>query len=222
MQAPLWIEQLYLPDKPIANTGILVTLTGQLDASRFGEAVRIVVSETDTLRIRLSMEMMDDKGDSALRDGLVQDIEDIDGSIGQFLDFARLRDSEAAVPDTDLSRQREVVDAFFAAARGGDFQALVAVLHPDVVLRADGGALRPDDSVVVHGAEAVAKRALMFARLSPYVRPALVNGVAGVVVAPGGRPFSVMGFTVVGDRVVAIDALSDPERLRELDLTVLD
>jgi RNA polymerase sigma factor (sigma-70 family) len=128
----------------------------------------------------------------------------------------------AAVPDADLSRQREVVDAFFAAARGGDFEALVAVLHPDVVLRADGGALRPDDSGVVHGAEAVARRALMFARLSPYVRPALVNGVAGVVVAPGGRPFSVMGFTVVGDRVVAIDALSDPERLRELDLTVLD
>jgi RNA polymerase sigma factor (sigma-70 family) len=128
----------------------------------------------------------------------------------------------AAVPDADLSRQREVVDAFFAAARGGDFDALVAVLHPDVVLRADGGALRPDDSIVVHGAESVAKRALLFARRSPYVRPALVNGVAGVVVAPGGRPFAVMGFTVVGDRVVAIDALSDPERLRELDLTVLD
>jgi hypothetical protein len=68
----------------------------------------------------------------------------------------------------------------------------------------------------------VARRALMFANLSPYVRPALVNGVAGVVVAPHGRPFSVMGFTVVGGRIVAIDALSDPERLRELDVSVLD
>jgi RNA polymerase sigma factor (sigma-70 family) len=126
------------------------------------------------------------------------------------------------VPDADLTRQREVVDAFFAAARRGDFDALVAVLDPDIVLRADGGTLRPDDTRVVRGAEQVARRALMFANLSPYVRPALVNGVAGVVVAPHGRPFSVMGFTVVGGRIVAIDALSDPERLRELDLTVLD
>jgi RNA polymerase sigma factor (sigma-70 family) len=126
------------------------------------------------------------------------------------------------VPDADLTRQREVVDAFFAAARGGDFDALVAVLDPDVVLRADGGTLRPDDTRVVRGAEQVARRALIFANLSPYVRPALVNGVAGVVVAPRGRPFSVMAFTVVGGRIVAIDALSDPERLRELDLTVLD
>jgi RNA polymerase sigma factor (sigma-70 family) len=129
---------------------------------------------------------------------------------------------EATVPDADLTRQREVVDAFFAAARGGDFDALVAVLDPDVVLRADGGTLRPSDTRVVRGAEQVARRALMFAGLSPYVRPALVNGVAGVVVAPHGQPFSVMGFTVVGGTIVAIDALSDPERLRELDLTVLD
>jgi RNA polymerase sigma factor (sigma-70 family) len=129
---------------------------------------------------------------------------------------------EATVPDADLTRQREVVDAFFAAARGGDFDALVAVLDPDVVLRADGGTLRPSDTRVVRGSEQVARRALMFAGLSPYVRPALVNGVAGVVVAPHGQPFSVMAFTVVGGRIVAIDALSDPERLRELDLTVLD
>jgi RNA polymerase sigma factor (sigma-70 family) len=129
---------------------------------------------------------------------------------------------QPTVPDADLPRQREVVDAFFAAARGGDFDALVAVLDPDVVLRSDGGALRPDATAVVHGAEQVARRAFMFAGLSPYVRPALVNGVAGVVVAPRGVPFSVMAFTVVGGRIVAIDALGDPERLRDLDLTVLD
>jgi RNA polymerase sigma-70 factor, ECF subfamily len=128
----------------------------------------------------------------------------------------------APVPDADLSRQREVVDAFFAAARHGDFDALVAVLDPDVVLRSDGGVARPTASVEVHGARAVAERALMFARLSPFVRPALVNGAAGVVVTPHGRPFSVMGFTVAGGRIVAIDSLADPERLRELDLTVLD
>jgi len=129
---------------------------------------------------------------------------------------------EAPAPDPDLGRQREVVDAFFAAAREGDFEALVAVLDPDVVLRSDGGAARPAATHVVHGAEAVARRAMTFARLSPFVRPALVNGAAGVVVAPRGRPFSVMAFTVRNGRIVAIDGLADPDRLKELDLTVLD
>jgi RNA polymerase sigma-70 factor (ECF subfamily) len=127
----------------------------------------------------------------------------------------------APVPDADLARQRQVVDAFFAAAHGGDFDALVAVLDPDVVLRSDAGALR-EGSVVLHGAQAVAKQAFMFRRLSPFVRPALVNGVAGVVVAPAGRLRSVMGFTVVDGRIVAIDALADPDRLEGIDLTGFD
>jgi RNA polymerase sigma-70 factor (ECF subfamily) len=129
---------------------------------------------------------------------------------------------EAPVPDPDLAEQRRVVDAFFAAARDGDFEGLLAVLDPDVVSRADGGALRPQSTAVVRGAREVAARALTFARLSPFVRPALVNGAAGVVVAPHGEPFSVMGFTVAGGRIVEIDAITDPARLRELDLTVLD
>jgi RNA polymerase sigma factor (sigma-70 family) len=129
---------------------------------------------------------------------------------------------QAPVPDADLAEQRRVVDAFFAAARDGDFEALVAVLDPGVVSRGDAGALRPEASAVVRGAHAVAARALTFARLSPFVRPALVNGAAGVVVAPHGEPFSVMGFTVVGGKIVEIDAITDPERLRELDLAVLD
>jgi RNA polymerase sigma-70 factor, ECF subfamily len=129
---------------------------------------------------------------------------------------------EATVPNADLGRQREVVDAFFAAARHGDFEGLLAVLDPDVVVRSDGGAARPDITETLRGARAVAERAMTFAHLHPYVRPALVNGVAGVVVAPHGRPFSVMGFTVVDGRIVAIDALADPERLRALDLTILD
>ncbi len=128
----------------------------------------------------------------------------------------------APAPDVDLSRQRELVDAFFAAAHGGDFDALVALLDPDVVLRSDGGVARPDATVEVHGARAVAERALAFVWLSPFVRPALVNGVAGVVVAPRGRPFSIMAFTVAGGKIVAIDALADPARLRQVDLTVLD
>jgi RNA polymerase sigma-70 factor (ECF subfamily) len=126
----------------------------------------------------------------------------------------------APTPDASLARQREVVDAFFAAAQRGDFDALVAVLDPDVVLRSDGGVLRPKLSVSTRGAEVVAARALMFAQPSTAVRPALVNGAAGVVVMPEGRaPVSVMAFTVVSGRIVAIDALADPERLRQLDLS---
>ena len=128
---------------------------------------------------------------------------------------------EAPAPDPDLSRQREVVDAFFAAARDGDFDRLVSVLDPDVVLRSDGGTARPAATVEVHGADAVARRAFTYARLSPFVRPALVNGAAGVVVAPDGKPFSILAFTVTGGKIAAIDALADPARLEQLDLTIL-
>ena len=121
-------------------------------------------------------------------------------------------------PDPDLARQREVVDAFFAASRDGDFDALVAVLDPDVELRIDGGVLREDASLVLRGAEAVAGHTATYSKLYPFVRPALVNGAAGAVVARGGRVFSVMAFTVTNGKVTQIDALVDPERLAELDL----
>jgi len=138
----------------------------------------------------------------------------------QLASRARRRVQGAApVPDADLAAQRRVVDAFFAAARDGDFDALVAVLHPDVVSRGDGG---PGASAVTRGARDVAARALTFARLAPFVRPALVNGAAGAVVVPRGEPFSVLGFAVVGGRIVEIDAITDPKRLRALDLAVLD
>ncbi len=133
----------------------------------------------------------------------------------------RVQDT-APVPNHNLSRQREVVDAFFAAARGGDFDALVAVLDPDVVLRSDGGVRRPAASVMVHGAATVAGQALTFAQPSRLTRPALVNGAPGVVVVQHGRPFAIMGFTVMRGKIVEIDVLTDPERLRQLDLTVLD
>jgi len=133
----------------------------------------------------------------------------------------RVRGAAPPPPD-DLARQREVVDAFFAAAHEGDFEALVAVLDPDIVLRSDGGALRPGVTRIIRGAEKVAGQALMFAHLAPHVRPVLVNGVAGALIAPRGKPYSVMAFTVAGGRVVAIDVVADPERLRELDLTALE
>ncbi|MET8985455.1 sigma-70 family RNA polymerase sigma factor [Nonomuraea wenchangensis] len=126
----------------------------------------------------------------------------------------RVRDG-AVTPDPDLARQREVVDAFMAASRAGDFDALVAVLDPDVVLRADAGGA-PRTWLEVRGALEVAGRAFMFRRFAAYVRPVLVNGVAGVVTAPEGRPLSVMAFTVAGGRVVALDILQDEDRLAAL------
>ena len=126
------------------------------------------------------------------------------------------------VPDADPSRQREVVDAFLAASREGDFGALLTVLDPNVVLRIDGGAVRAGLSREVRGARAVAAQTFTFSRLSPFVRPALVNGAAGVVVAPRGRPFAVMGFTVGRGKIAEIGVLADPERLRRLDLAILD
>jgi RNA polymerase sigma factor (sigma-70 family) len=210
---------VYVPDP-------IVRREDDLDPEREAELVDsvglalLVVLETLAPAERLAF---------VLHDMFAVPFEDIASIVGrspaaarQLASRARRRVQGVATPDVDLARQREVVDAFFAAARGGDFDALVAVLDPDVVLRADGGTVRASDTRVVRGAEQVARRALMFAGLSPYVRPALVNGVAGVVVAPHDQPFSVMAFTVVGGRIVAIDALSDPERLRELDLTVLD
>ena len=122
----------------------------------------------------------------------------------------------APAPETDRASQRKVVDAFLAASRGGDFDALLAVLDPDVVLRADNGAAGA--SRLVRGARAVANQALTYSRLAPFSRPALVNGAAGAVTAPGGVPRAVMGFTVAGGRIVEIDILADPERLSRLDL----
>jgi RNA polymerase sigma factor (sigma-70 family) len=125
-------------------------------------------------------------------------------------------------PDVDLTVQRGVVDAFLAAARGGDFEALVALLDPDVVLRVDRGALRPGASREVRGVAAVAEQVRTFARLAPSARPALVNGAPGFVVAPRGRPVAVAGFALAHGKIVEIDLLADPARLRMLDLSVLE
>jgi RNA polymerase sigma factor (sigma-70 family) len=126
---------------------------------------------------------------------------------------------ERTVPDPDLGRQRAVVDAFFTAAREGDFDALVAVLDPDVVLRADlgGGVTRE-----VRGVEAVASQAKTYAQLDLVVYPALINGAVGAVSTRDGRPFSVGAVTVRDGKIVELDFLADPERLARLDLTMLD
>lgn len=121
------------------------------------------------------------------------------------------------VPDADLSRQREIVDAFLAASRRGDFDALLDVLDPGCVLRADVGTAAA--SKLVRGARSVAEQALLFSARAPYTEPAIVNGAAGLVVERNGRLLTVMGFTVVKDRIVAIDILADTERLEGLAIS---
>jgi RNA polymerase sigma-70 factor, ECF subfamily len=127
--------------------------------------------------------------------------------------------AERTAPDADLETQRAAVDAFLAAARSGDFDRLLAVLDPDVVLRADFGRNRLQE---LRGAEAVARQALGFAQIGLDFRPALINGVAGGVAFRDGQPFSIGAVTVRNGKIVELDFLTDPERLGLLDLTVLD
>jgi RNA polymerase sigma factor (sigma-70 family) len=127
------------------------------------------------------------------------------------------------VPEVDLNRQREVVEAFLAAVRVGDFEALLAVLDPDIVVRADRGAFPVGASRVLRGARAVAEGAITFSPLAEFARLALVNGALGIISRfRDGRPQAVLGFTVRSGKIVEIDILADPARLRLLDLSVLD
>ena len=212
---------LRLPDPVISSPGALQPDEEALMADSVGLAL-LVVLDTLTPAERLTFVLHDmfklPFGEIAPMVGRSP------GAARQLASRARRRVEGAAVPapDPDLGRQREVVDAFFKAARGGDFDALVALLDPDVVLRADAGDWRPDVTRVVQGAEAVANQAISFALPNAELHPALVNGAAGVVVTVGGRPFSVMAFTVAGGRIVEIDAIADPERVRRIAAAVLE
>jgi RNA polymerase sigma factor (sigma-70 family) len=120
----------------------------------------------------------------------------------------------APVPGTDLIRQRAIADAFLAAARNGDFDALLEALDPDVVVRSNG-------AEAVRGAAAVARRAFPFTRVAQLTLPALINGAAGVVTAADGRPITLVAFTITGAKIVAIDLVDDPRRIAEADLAIL-
>jgi RNA polymerase sigma factor (sigma-70 family) len=133
----------------------------------------------------------------------------------------RVKGADIPAPDPDLARQRQVVDAFYRAARGGDFDGLVALLDPNVVLRSDFGARRPAATKITHGAAAVASQALLGAVPGAELHPALVNGAAGVVITVRGRPFAVMGFTVADDKIIEIDAIADPDRVQRIAADVL-
>jgi RNA polymerase sigma-70 factor (ECF subfamily) len=210
----------HLPDPIVSNEKGVDPEHQALLADSVGLAL-LVVLETLTPAERLAF---------VLHDMFAMPFEDIapivdrtPAAARQLASRARRRvQGSAPTPDPDISRQREVVDAFLAAARSGDFEALLEVLDPDVVLRADRGAVAAEALEEIRGASAVAQRALMFARFAQYGRVALVNGAVGVITSVGAEPFSVMGVTVAGGRIVELDVLADPERLRQLDLAALD
>jgi RNA polymerase sigma-70 factor (ECF subfamily) len=208
---------VHVPDPIISPSGALQPEEEALLADSIGLAL-LVVLDTLAPAERLAF---------VLHDMFDLPFEEIAPMVGrtpaaarQLASRARRRVKGAAVPepDSDLARQREVVDAFFLAARGGDFDALVALLDPDVVLRIDAGTKRPAGSMLIHGAEAVGRQARRGLRAwleRPVVdlRPALVNGAAGVIVTMGGQPVTVMGFTIVEGKIVEMDAVADPERV---------
>ena len=211
---------VHLPDPVISSPGVLQPDEEAVLADSVGLAL-LVVLDTLSPAERLAF---------VLHDMFQLPFEEIAPMVGrsstaarQLASRARRRVKGADLPaaDPDLARQRDVVDAFFLAARGGDFDALVALLDPDVVLRADFGARRPAASRVVRGAAAVARQAVLGALPGADLHPALVNGAAGAVVTVGGRPFTVLGFTVAEGRILEIDAIADPERVRRVAAAVL-
>ena len=144
-------------------------------------------------------------------------------AVRQLASRARRRVKGASpLPEADLARRRRVVDAFLAATRGGDFDALVSLLHPDVVLRADKSVIPTPEPVVVSGAHPVAKGAMAATGRARFTGVALVDGSVGLAMAPHGRLFLVLAFTIVDDRITGIDVIADRSRLDGLELAVLD
>jgi RNA polymerase sigma-70 factor (ECF subfamily) len=216
----------YVPDPVVVREGDTDPEKAALLADSVGLAL-LVVLETLTPGERLALVLHDVFGVPFEEIGAMVDRSP--AAARQLASRARRRvqgmQGAAAAPDADLKRQREVVAAFVAAAKGGDFSALLAVLHPDVVLRLDRGAVPAGASGVLRGAEAVTqlgRAARWISGSGSSVEPALVNGAAGLIVRLHGRPMSVMGFTVVDGKIVQIDVLADPARLRRLDLAALN
>ena len=217
-------ETAHLPDPIVSREDASTPESQALLADAVGLAL-VVVLETLAPAERLAF---------VLHDMFATPFDEIAAIVGcepaaarQLASRARRRVQGAApVPDSDVVRQREIVEAFLAASRRGDFDALVALLHPDVVLRGDRGPDGPAGAArVVRGASKVAKGAMFGAKLAggdQIARPVLVNGAAGVVVLRDGQPFSIAAFTIVGGKIVEIDVLADPERLRQLDLGAAD
>ncbi|MER5428245.1 sigma-70 family RNA polymerase sigma factor [Streptomyces sp. NPDC002588] len=208
----------FVPDPVIGPLSVTDPEEEVLQADAVGLAL-LVVLETLEPAERLAFVLHDMF--AVPFDDLAPIVERSSAATRQLASRARRR-VQGATPSTepDLARQREVVSAFLAAARAGDFEALLAVLHPDVVLRADAGALvrGAAASKVVHGAKAVAEQAVLFRQFAPHGRLALVGGAVGILNGPEGELRSVMGITVAGGRIVALHILADPERVAALEV----
>jgi RNA polymerase sigma-70 factor (ECF subfamily) len=216
-EAPL--DDVHVPDPVIERADGTDPEHQALLADSVGLAL-LVVLETLTPPERLAYVLHDMFG--VPFEQIAPIVERSSDAARQLASRARRRVRGAApVPDADLSAQWEVVEAFLAAAHEGNFDGLLAVLDPGVVLRADGGDVS-DLSRLVRGAEAVASSATMWSRVGLGMRRALVNGTPGFVSLRDGRPFSVGAVTISGGRIVEMDILADPERLAKLDLAVLD
>ncbi|MFG2958077.1 RNA polymerase sigma factor SigJ [Streptomyces sp. NPDC048291] len=211
------IDETFVPDPVIRPLTGIDPEQEALEADSVGLALLIVLETLEPAE-RLAFVLHDLF--AIPFDDIAPVVERTPAATRQLASRARRR-VRGAVPsaDPDLGRQRQVLDAFLAASRGGDFEALVALLHPDVVLRVDSGALvrGAAASKVLRGARTVAEQALTFRQFADAARLALVNGTVGMVTAPEGRPLSVMAVTVADGRITGMYILADPERLGRLD-----
>jgi RNA polymerase sigma-70 factor, ECF subfamily len=206
--------EMHIPDPVVCAEDDTNPETVALTADSIGLAMMIVL---DTLAPAERFAFVLHDMFAVPFEDIAEDLEKTPAAVRQLASRARRRvEGHAPVPDPDLAVQRTAVDAFFAAARDGDFEALVAVLHPDVVLRADGGVLRASQTVTLSGARTVASQAQLARTLAPYVQHVLINGTPGAFVVLDGKPFSLMAFTVVDGKVASIQVLLDPERLEDV------
>jgi RNA polymerase sigma-70 factor, ECF subfamily len=206
--------EIHIPDPVVCAEDDTNPETAALTADSVGLAMMIVM-ETLAPAERFAF-VLHDMFAVPFED-IAEDLEKSPAAVRQLASRARRRvEGRAPVPDPDLAIQRTAVDAFFAAAKNGDFEALVAVLHPDVVLRADGGVLRASQSVTLTGAQTVASQAQLARTMAPYVQRVLINGTPGAFVVKDGKPISLMSFDVVAGKVASIQVLLDPERLAEV------
>ncbi|WP_150134974.1 RNA polymerase sigma factor SigJ [Streptomyces hyaluromycini] len=213
------IDETFVPDPVIRPLTSVDPEQEVLEADSVGLALLIVLETLEPAE-RLAFVLHDMF--TVPFDDIAPIVERSPAATRQLASRARRR-VQGATPagDPDLGRQRKVLEAFLAASRGGDFEALVALLHPDVVLRVDSGALvrGAAASKVVRGARTVAEQALTFRQFEDSAWLALVNGTVGMVTTPEGRPLSVMAVTVAEGRITEMYILADPERLDRLDLT---
>lgn len=199
-----------LPDPVVSRDGQLDPEAEALLADSVGLALLVVLESLNPAE-RLALVLHDSFG--VPFEDIAAILERSPAAAKQLASRARRRvQARAPAPERDLPRQRRVVEAFLAAARRGDFEALVGVLHPDVLLRADRGATLTK----IRGAAAVAKQAITFARFAYASEPVLVNGAAGLLSTTDGQPVALMAFAISGGTVTAIDIIADPDRLRRL------